>query len=832
MKGHISSGGICNAPNIVTISLSGNRIEGELPYCLNNLTQLVTFRASYNKIGGKIPPLNLHNMTKLQYLDLSWNQISGRVPGDIGDMSHHLVETKLELNHLSCELPPSLLHWHQSQDFSLLSIFNGNKFACPEASIFTMGMSTSTGIAKASPEDVDAYSCGGSNYLIVWILLIVVVAPVYFVVGMLYHLGKIHPWFTEYFQSIHDGVFDFKKYQFMKAVQELYGIYKTIIVISVIGGLLCLYFSLGATSCYECAYMELPTIGIKKALNIRFSMGVGMAVGVTMFITVYFWLKRYKYLRFNTAFSQYEDASNSIMRDSLASIDRLSGVHGPGVVGGGEGGLRMESFESNNVELIDVSPGEEKLKSVLDGKPRWQRVLDISFQILFILFTAIAPNVAYVWVVTSSSTSFKTKLLAIGGITAAKILLTNLSVSKVTDRIVKSLITKNTVTRCNARLNISIILCAVTTILAPIVVAITTDMRCAYYAFFGMQEETNSIQLPDCVTIVDDVCTVMYSSTVNSNFQPTFEYSGDQCVSAILDMYGPVMIATVLSASCTSAFIELAMIPWLIPKCYQYRDVYPKMSYYLFRLLTMLSINGRISLLADETIDKSELNFGFMDTTTRNINHNHGDFILANLEEFQDKTKFDTIAQKVVGRAFLRLSTTLMFSLTFGIAVPLCGLACLFAAHVQIIHYLHVLKQVIKAESQAMSHSSEISFTTNPPLPNLKMFHSIPVSSLITLITTALIVWFVFSYQYFLASCFWVSMVIAFFGLLLLVMTMKLILVKCCGDVGGSYCSSSSSSSSLIQNERIYSSVDSRSTTEYNLREEATVNDLTRDLLR
>jgi len=57
--------------------------------------------------------------------------------------------------------------------------------------------------------------------------------------------------------------------------------------------------------------------------------------------------------------------------------------------------------------------------------------------------------------------------------------------------------------------------------------------------------------------------------------------------------------------------------------------------------------------------------------------------------------EIDYLAQRVVERAFVQVTGTLILSLTFGIVVPAVGGACALAALVQLLHHRHVLGQIV-----------------------------------------------------------------------------------------------------------------------------------------
>ena len=95
---------ICNddETHVVGINLSGNKLQGNLPESLKNLTQLQTLVLLSNTISGSIPSA-IASLDQLTYLDLSGNRLTGNIPSNIWELNH-LTYINLSDNLLAGEL--------------------------------------------------------------------------------------------------------------------------------------------------------------------------------------------------------------------------------------------------------------------------------------------------------------------------------------------------------------------------------------------------------------------------------------------------------------------------------------------------------------------------------------------------------------------------------------------------------------------------------------------------------------------------------------------------------------------------------------------------------
>ena len=91
---------------VTGLSLSPNRLSGEIPAELGNLANLEWLYLSGNQLSGEIPA-ELGNLANLESLNLSGNQLSGEIPAELGNLAN-LEFLYLHENQLSGCLPAGL----------------------------------------------------------------------------------------------------------------------------------------------------------------------------------------------------------------------------------------------------------------------------------------------------------------------------------------------------------------------------------------------------------------------------------------------------------------------------------------------------------------------------------------------------------------------------------------------------------------------------------------------------------------------------------------------------------------------------------------------------
>ena len=113
LKGHIPRE-LGNLANLKKLNLAYNELTGMIPFELHKLRNLEELTLSDNYLWGEIPP-EFISLTNLRVLDLARNKLSGHIPPELGDLK------KLEWLHLRGNrwdgCIPSSLEAVKSRDF-------------------------------------------------------------------------------------------------------------------------------------------------------------------------------------------------------------------------------------------------------------------------------------------------------------------------------------------------------------------------------------------------------------------------------------------------------------------------------------------------------------------------------------------------------------------------------------------------------------------------------------------------------------------------------------------------------------------------------------------
>ena len=684
---------LCSVPQLVTLALSGNKLMGSLPNCISSLQNLQTLRVSNNHLTGTLP-VAIDNMTSLKVLDLSSNEIRGRVPSALGDVSGNLDTVHLQLNRLSCDLPDSVLNWQAPSANVSFDMLDGNLFGCG-ASTFSGFMALTiqgaAGLRNANKQAFDAYNCGNSAYVLPVITVTFLVLPVIAWLVILQCRGQLALRLRIIFECMANPSMRFNELD--HAVRQIRVLALGVMVASIVAGSVALVLSLRvANSAYECEYMAAPTVANKYYSDTTLlSIGVGAAASIGLVLGLFPWwsrlVKKYSSTCISSSSSSSsQDNGGSIVQQPLHSLKEDAGAR---------------DFDAENMAKSQSEiPAETSFEAII-------RVEKFVVLILALAILTIVPNIGYVLVVLSQLPLMQ-KMASEMAVTLVKTAIGTLLIPMVARDAANLLVVTDvrTFVRFRLRIVIATALSAMTTIVLPVAIVLMTDKRCLLYALEPQAPVDTDVPISYChlSSSLPSYCLEYATSdSATSTYTPSFAYDGETCVSAVLSVYGPVFFGVVFLAATLPAGVEIIIVPWLAPWCYQNTDS---------------SIVARTG-------------FAFLRSVTRNIWP-----VLANAGVLPSgfsigAAKLDYLAQHVVERAFGQMMATLLVALTFGIAVPAVGGACAVAAFVHLLHHRYVLDQIV-----LLGHLEQ-----PPMVPNLMGCTDIPVGCAVVAVATVVLVW-------------------------------------------------------------------------------------------
>ncbi|KAL5172063.1 MDIS1-interacting receptor like kinase 2 [Glycine soja] len=106
LRGTLQSLNFSLLPNIFTLNMSHNSLNGTIPPQIGSLSNLNTLDLSTNNLFGSIPN-TIGNLSKLLFLNLSDNDLSGTIPFTIGNLSK-LSVLSISFNVLTGPIPASI----------------------------------------------------------------------------------------------------------------------------------------------------------------------------------------------------------------------------------------------------------------------------------------------------------------------------------------------------------------------------------------------------------------------------------------------------------------------------------------------------------------------------------------------------------------------------------------------------------------------------------------------------------------------------------------------------------------------------------------------------
>jgi len=323
------------------------------------------------------------------------------------------------------------------------------------------------------------------------------------------------------------------------------------------------------------------------------------------------------------------------------------------------------------------------------------------------VFLTLGRNIGYVLVVLSSELALKQKIASEMAVTLAKTAIGTLLVPRVARKAVDLLVLDYALTylRFRLRMAIATALSATTMVVLPVMIVLVTDKRCLYHTIKPQPAVHTNVPISYYAVFesLTGRCLEYANIPATSTYTPNFAYNGEVCFSAVLSVYGPIFLGMVLLAATLPASMETIIVPWLAPRCYRNAES---------------SVMARAGLL-------------FLRAVMWNVWPALSKAGALPLDFSLGAAKLDYLAQRVVERAFVQVTVTLLVALTFGIAVPAVSVACAVAAFVQLLRHRHELGQIValgRLEQPAV-------------VPNLMGCTNLPAGCAIVVVATVVLVW-------------------------------------------------------------------------------------------
>ncbi|XP_076941693.1 receptor-like protein EIX2 [Bidens hawaiensis] len=140
---------------LISLDLSSNKINGEIPDVLMNLVGLKSLNLSRNQLIGHIPMM-IGNLSQMESLDFSMNMLSGRIPQSLTSLNY-LSSLNPSFNNFSGAIPTV----NQLQTLADPSIYAGNNKLCGPPSSRSCKGNNSPHNRVGEDEDEALWFCSG-----------------------------------------------------------------------------------------------------------------------------------------------------------------------------------------------------------------------------------------------------------------------------------------------------------------------------------------------------------------------------------------------------------------------------------------------------------------------------------------------------------------------------------------------------------------------------------------------------------------------------------------------------------------------------------------------
>lgn len=164
-------------------------------------------------------------------------------------------------------------------------------------------------------------------------------------------------------------------------------------------------------------------------------------------------------------------------------------------------------------------------------------------------------------------------------------------------------------------------------------------------------------------------CTEYTTESIESTYEFQFSYGGDECVSAVLEVYAPVFVGSIILSAFLPFALHLIILPRLVPILRRSSNRAAGIMLRLFGMISSLSV------------------------VTREV-------------DSMSEERRDIAGRRLVRQAFQALLTNAAIASTFGLAVPMVGLSSLIGSLACAVHYSHLIEVCLSDQAKKLEYAS------------------------------------------------------------------------------------------------------------------------------